>query len=310
MTQKLFPKKKMFKLIQKRRLWLILSAIFIIPGIIAILTGGLKLGIDFTGGSLIRVNFHDARPTTQSVQESISSLELGSIRTQPLGDTEMTIRLKEIDNPTLQSVLDVLNENFGTVEEQSFESIGPTIGKELRQRAFVAVGLVLFFIILYISLAFRKIAGGAVKSWVYGLGALVALSHDIVIVVGFFAILGKFLYVEIDTLFITALLAILGFSVHDTIVVYDRVRERIKISYQKSFEDIVNESVNQTLIRSINTSLTTLLVLFALYLFGGQSIQYFILALMVGIVAGTYSSIFVASPFLVVWNNFVQRRKS
>jgi len=237
----------------------------------------------------------------------MAELELGTIKAQPLGDNEMTIRLKNIDNDKYQSVLAFLDEKFGSVEEKSFESIGPTIGQELRDKAIVAVILVLIFIIIYISFAFRKISGGVVKSWVYGLGALVALFHDILIVVGIFAILGKFWQIEIDILFITALLTVLGFSVHDTIVVYDRVRERLKTNYNQTFEETVNESVNQTLIRSINTSLTTLLVLLALYLFGGESIKLFILALMVGIIAGTYSSIFIASPFLVTWQKIRKR---
>jgi len=291
----------MFNIIKNRKYWFVVSAAVIIPGIIAMAMGGLQLGIDFTGGSLLRIEFSQARPETHDVETSLENLDLGVVRTQPLSEKEMSIRLKDIDNTTRQTIIDTLNETFNGVTEQSFESIGPTIGKELRDRAIVAIVLVLLFIIIYISFAFRKIAGGAVRSWVYGLGALVALFHDILIVVGVFAILGRFWNVEIDTLFITALLTILGFSVHDTIVVYDRIRERLKIGKQPTFEATVNESVNQTLIRSLNTSLTTLLVLLALYLFGGQSIQYFVLALIVGIIAGTYSSIYVASPFLVFW---------
>jgi preprotein translocase subunit SecF len=297
----------MFKIIQKRKIWYILSSIIIIPGIIIIATGGLKLGIDFSGGSLIRVAFNEQKPSVQQIEEALTNQDLGTIKAQPLGENEMTIRLKNIDNDRYQEILLLLNEKFGSVEEKSFESIGPTIGEELRKKAIIAIILVLVFIILYISFVFRKMSGGTVKSWVYGLGALVALFHDILIVVGFFAILGKFWNVEIDILFITALLTVLGFSVHDTIVVYDRIRERLKISYNKTFEETVNESVNQTLIRSINTSLTTLLVLLALYLFGGESIRFFMLALIVGIIAGTYSSIFVASPFLVTWKKIIEK---
>lgn len=267
----------------------------------------IEIGIDFSGGSLIRVAFDEQRPSVQQIEETLADQDLGTIKVQPLGENEVTIRLKSIDNVKYQEVLQLLNEKFGSVEEKSFESIGPTIGKELRKKAIVAVVLVLVFIILYISLVFRKMSGGTVKSWVYGLGALAALFHDILIVVGFFAILGKFWNIEIDILFITALLTVLGFSVHDTIVVYDRIRERLKISYNKTFEETVNESVNQTLIRSISTSLTTLLVLLALYLFGGESIRFFILALIIGIIAGTYSSIFIASPFLVTWKKFIEK---
>lgn len=297
----------MFKIIQKRNYWYIISAIFIIPGIIAIATGGLQLGIDFTGGSLIRIEFKNDRPASQDVVNILSELDLGNIQAQPLGDKEMTIRLKNIENSKFQEILAILNDEYESVEEKSFESIGPIIGEELKDKAIMAIVLVLVFIILYISYAFRKVGSSAVRSWVYGLGALIALFHDILIVVGFFAILGKFWQVEIDILFITALLTVLGFSVHDTIVVYDRVREKIKIDSGRTFEETVNDSVNQTLIRSINTSLTTLLVLFALYLFGGDSIKYFILALIIGIFAGTYSSIYIASPFLVNWFNIAKK---
>ncbi|MFA5134688.1 MAG: protein translocase subunit SecF [Patescibacteria group bacterium] len=300
----------MFKIIQNRKIWFTISGIMIATSIVAILSGGLKLGIDFTGGTLMQVKFNQDRPAAQSVEEAVDKLQYGAVRVQPIGETDMTLRLREIDNSAREIILENLNQEYGSVTEQSFESIGPTIGRGLRNRAIIAIVLVLIFIILYISFAFRKVASGAVKSWVYGFGATLALLHDITIVIGFFAIMGKFFNTEIDMLFITAILTILGFSVHDTIVVYDRIRERLKISYQRTFEEVVNESVNQTLIRSINTSLTTLLVLLALYLFGGQSIANFTLALIVGIIVGTYSSIFVASPFLIVWHNFINRKKT
>ena len=298
----------MFNIIQKRKYWYILSALLIIPSVIAILLGGLKLGIDFTGGSLIRVDFVDNQPTVVEMEESLAKVEdLGVVRAQPYGDTEMTLRLKNIDNDTFQEILTTLREDYTTVEEKSFESIGPTIGQELKEKAIVAMILVLVFIVLYTSFAFRKSGSASVKPWVYGLGTLVALFHDIIIVVGVFAIMGKFFDIEIDILFITALLTVLGFSVHDTIVVYDRVREKLKTSYNKTFEETVNESVNQTLVRSVNTSLTTLLVLAALYLFGGQSISQFVFALIIGIIAGTYSSVFIASPFLVTWQKITNK---
>jgi len=299
----------MFKIVQKRKYWYILSAIIIIPSLIAIFMGGLKLGIDFTGGSLIRINFPENRPGIEEVKENLSGIEdLGDIKIQPYGDSEYTFRLKNIDNNKYQEILTSLNENFSVVEERSFESIGPTIGQELKSKAILSIILVLIFIVVYISIAFRKSGSTSVKSWVFGLGTLVALFHDIIIVVGVFAVLGLFLNVEIDILFITALLTVLGFSVHDTIVVYDRVREKLKLCHDRIYEEIVNDSVNQTLIRSINTSLTTLLVLLALYLFGGDSIRWFIFALLIGIIAGTYSSVFIASPFLVTWNKLINRR--
>ena len=251
----------MYNIIQKRKIWLVVSATFIIPSIIMFSISGLKLGIDFTGGSLIQIGFAGERPSSQAVADSLSEFDVGAVKAQPLGDSEMTIRIKEIDNETYLTILASLRENFGQVEERSFESIGPTIGRELREKALIAIASVLFFIILYISIAFRKTGSSSVKSWVYGLGALAALFHDIIIVVGVFSFLGYFLNVEVDTLFITALLTVLGFSVHDTIVVYDRVREQLKLNMTDTFEEVVNISVNQTIIRSLNTSLTTLLVL-------------------------------------------------
>lgn len=298
----------MFKITQHRNIFFIISGLLIIPGIIALSMGGLKLGIDFTGGSMIELTFTGARPTPQQIQDKLSALNLGNLVIQPLGDKDTSIKLKNIENSTYQDILKNLKDNFGDVVEKSFESIGPTLGNEIKSKAITATVLVLIFILLYISFAFRKASFGPVKSWVFGLGAIIALIHDLILVVGVFAILGKYLNVEIDTLFITALLTVLGFSVHDTIVVYDRIRERLRLNYNKTFEETVNESVNQTLVRSLNTSLTTILVLLALYLFGGESIKYFILALLIGITAGTYSSIFIASPLLVVWNNIILRK--
>jgi len=298
----------MYRIIQKRKLWFIISGILLMPGIAALFIWGLNLGIDFKGGTLLQVEFTEERPASQDIYEALSSQDLGNIVIQPVGEKEMNIRLKHIDNNTRQQIIVNLNENFSGVEEKSFESIGPTIGQELKEKAIIAIIVVLVFIIIYISFAFRKITSGPVKSWVYGLGAIIALVHDILIVTGIFAILGHYLNIEINILFVTALLTVLGFSVHDTIVVYDRVRERLKLSANKTFEEVVNESVNQTLIRSVNTSLTTLFVLVALYLFGGQSIQYFVLALIIGIISGTYSSIFIASPILVVWDDWKSKK--
>lgn len=298
----------MFDIVGKRKLWYILSVIVIIPGVVAVIAGGLKLGIDFTGGSLIRIDYPDGRPAVTEIAAIVSSFEVGTPVVQPLGDTEATIRTKEISQETYDAMLAVLREKEGTIEERAFESIGPTIGQELRQKAITAIILVLGFIIMYISFAFRKAGSRIMQSWVYGMGALVALFHDILIVVGVFAVLGIFYNIEIDALFITALLTLLGFSVHDTIVVYDRIREQLKKTPQETFTRIVNMSVNATMIRSVNTSLTTILVLFALYLFGGDTIRYFILALLIGIAVGTYSSIYIASPFLVTWQSFRRRK--
>ncbi len=298
----------MYRITQKRNIFFIISGVLVIASLVFISLGGLKLGIDFTGGSFIQVGFLEARPPVSQISEKLSGLNLGNMTIQPLGEDSLTLKLKNIDNETYQSIISSLKESFGGIEEKSFDSIGPTIGNELKSKALSAIILVLIFILLYISFAFRKASFGPVKSWIYGSGAIIALLHDLLIVIGVFAFLGKFWNVEIDALFITALLTILGFSVHDTIVVYDRIRERLRVNYNKDLEETVNESVNQTLVRSLNTSLTTILVLLALYLFGGQSINHFVLALLIGIITGTYSSIFIASPLLVVWNKFTEKK--
>ncbi|HLD27489.1 MAG TPA: protein translocase subunit SecF, partial [Patescibacteria group bacterium] len=184
--------------------------------------------------------------------------------------------------------------------ELRFDSIGPTIGNELKRKSFYAIIVVLLAIILYIAYAFRKVSK-PVESYKYGAAAIIALIHDLLIIIGVFAVLGHFLNVQIDSYFVTALLTILGFSVHDTIVTFDRTRENLKRHQDKTFEEVVNLSVNETIIRSLNTSLTTVFVLLAIFLFGGETIRYFVLALALGLIVGTYSSIFLASPLLMIW---------
>lgn len=297
----------MYKITQRKNIFFALSIILLIPGILSLIFWGLPLGIDFKGGSLIVLNFKGERPQVQTITEKLTTLDLGNITVQPMAEKGVSLKLKHIDNETYQKILQNLRDNFGDIEEVSFDAIGPTIGKELRNKSVMAVILVLILIIIYIAFAFRKVSTGPVHSWVYGVAAVVALIHDIFMVMGIFSILSHFFKIEIDALFVTALLTVLGFSVHDTIVVFDRIRERLKVSYNKTFEETVNDSINQTLVRSINTGLTTLFVLLALFLFGGQSIKYFVLALLIGITSGTYSSIFVASPLLVVWDNLRHR---
>lgn len=299
----------MYKIIQKRRWLLGVSLAIIVPGLVFLVMFGLKLGIDFTGGTRMVVAFTEPRPAAPAVSSSASQLELGTVTAQTAGDQDMILRLPTISNEQRQQLLDHLNATYGEVTELTFESIGPIIGKELLNKALVALGFVMFAIVLYISWAFRKVNVGRVPAWVYGMSAIVALVHDVLVVIGIFAVLGHYRGVEIDSLFVTALLTVLGFSVHDTIVVFDRVRERLLIGAEETFEETVNVSLNQTLVRSLNTSLTTLLVLLALYLFGGASIQNFVLALIIGIISGTYSSIFVASPLLVVYERWKARRR-
>ncbi|MCX6779510.1 MAG: protein translocase subunit SecF, partial [Candidatus Magasanikbacteria bacterium] len=230
----------------------------------------------------------------------------------PTGDKGAIIKMKLIDEAKHQQVFSALKELSGSAEvdsvkEKRFEMIGPTVSSDLRTKSFLAIVFVLLAIVAYIALAFRKVSR-PVSSWKFGVAAVLALLHDVIIPVGVFSALGHFMGIEVDTLFVTALLTVLGFSVHDTIVVFDRIRENLLKFPRENFDEIVNRSINQTFVRSINTSLTVLLVLLATFFFGGESVRYFVLALIVGVFFGTYSSIFIASPILVIWNRFSSKK--
>ncbi|MFH1111752.1 MAG: protein translocase subunit SecF [Patescibacteria group bacterium] len=290
----------MINIIQNRKYSYIFSAILIVASIVSLSIWGLKLGIDFTGGSLLELEFNNTHPSNDDIQSVLKPLNIGNVVIQPSGDKAVFMRFKDISQPEFEKLISGLNEKFGGVTSKRFESIGPVLGYELARKALWATGLALIFIIIYIAWAFRKVAR-PVASWKYGVSAIIALAHDVLITVGLFSILGHYLNVEIDSLFVSAILTVLGFSVHDTIVVFDRTRENLFRGMAGSFDLIVNKSINDTIARSINTSLTTVLVLTALFIFGGATIKYFSLALIVGIIIGTYSSIFVASALLVDW---------
>ncbi len=296
----------MFRIIQKRNYLFAVSTLLLIPGVVALSLWGLKLGIDFTGGSLIVVDL-PSRPAVEEVRAALTQAGVSEAIIQSSGQSSYVLRLPYLSNDQHQAIQQALQKTFAQASEQSYETIGPTIGRELKQRAVLALSAVLAAIILYITWAFRRVSRGPVPSWVYGASAFLALVHDVLMVLGAFAFLGHFLRIEVDSLFVTALLTVLGFSVHDTIVVFDRIRERLRVSAERTYEGVVNESLNQTLVRSLNTSLTTVIVLVALLLFGGDSIRLFVLALVIGIISGTYSSIFVASPLLVVYERWRHR---
>jgi len=265
---------------------------------------GLKLGIDFTGGSLLEVELRNQPFSSQEIQDKLKPLDLGEINIQPTGERGAILRFKNVDELTHQSVLSSL----GDAEEKRFESVGPMVGEELKSRAIWAIGLSLIMIVTYIAWAFRKVSR-PVPSWQYGAAALVALFHDVIIPAGVFSLLGHFWGVEIGLLFVTALLTVLGFSVHDTIVVFDRIRENLHRGLGGDFEEKVNASVNQTIVRSINTSFTVLLTLLAIYFLGGVTVKLFALVLIIGVAFGTYSSIFIASPLLVVLERWGRKKK-
>lgn len=311
----------MIKFVRNRKYSYALSIILLAIALVSLGLWGLKLGLDFTGGSLLQIQFEGAKAETQAIQDALSKLDLGEIKIQSAGDQDYILRFKEIDENKHQAIRTELEKAFPlvkaesegeagasvpAVKERRFESVGPVIGRELRGKAVLAIILASLMIILYLAYAFRKVSKPVV-SWKYGIAAIIALIHDLLIVTGLFSALGHFFNIEVDSLFITALLTILGFSVHDTIVVFDRIRENLSKHYSNDFEETFDHSINQTLTRSINTSLTTLLVLATMYIFGGRSIANFVLALIVGIVIGTYSSIFVASPILIDWHRLSRK---
>ena len=297
----------MINIVGKKIWYFGISGLTLAAGLVAIAVWGLNLGIDFTGGSLVEIHFGNLVDKAK-LEEVIkrSGLEVSSIaptqesnylvRTKPLGETERIKLANEVSR------------EFANAKVLSIETIGPTIGQELLQKSVLALLLAAAAIVVYIAWAFRGVPKPA-SSWRFGITAIIALIHDVVVVVGSFAILGKFFVAPVDSMFITALLTIIGFSVHDTIVVYDRIRENLNIRSNENFADVVNYSIMQTLVRSVNTSFTVVLVLLPIVLFGGVTLRWFTLALLIGIISGTYSSIFTASPLLVVWQEWIQKRR-
>ena len=285
----------------------IISGILIIATIVSLSMFGLKFGIEFVGGSSMQIDFSASggsavggqRPSNEAIQTALKAFNLGGITIQPTGTAGVVLQFKGVDEATHQQILSALNNSF-KVSEKSFQYIGPSIGQELRNKTELAIALALLAITLYIAFAFRKVSK-PISSWKYGITSLIALFHDVLIPIGVFSILGHFYNVEITIPIIAALLTILGFSVHDTIVIFDRIRENILRRGMGQFEETVNWSLTQTLGRSISTVATVEFVLISLYFLGGETLKYFALALIIGITSGAYSSIFIASPLLVSW---------
>jgi preprotein translocase subunit SecF len=289
----------LFRIVERKWLYFALSGLLIVPGVIFLLLGGLKLGIEFRGGTLLDARFDPVPPTT-AVHEVIASLGHGEAVIQGAEGGRLLIRTSEMQPKDIADVERALNERFpGALREAPSSSVvSPSFSVELVQNAIRAIVFASILIVLLIAFAFRTFGWAAFR---YGLAAIVALLHDAFLVLGVFAILGYFLHVEIDSLFVTAVLTIIGFSVHDTIVVFDRIRENLRLNPGEALNPVINFSVMQTLARSVITSLTVLLTLLALFLFGGYSIRNFALALVVGIVSGTYSSIFNAAQVVSLW---------
>lgn len=300
----------MFSVTNTKKIWFSISVVLFVVSVGVILTWGFQLGIDFTGGSLMEEHYTGASIDIPVIVSAVKTVTGEDPTVQPLGTAGAIIRTKFIDEKPHQEILKKIRAQLpkgGEIREERFETIGPTVSAELVSRAKWSIIAVMVAIVLYIAWAFRQVSQ-PLKSWVYGVVAVIALFHDVFIPAGIFAALGHFAHYEVDTLFVTALLTILGFSVHDTIVTFDRVREHLKQKAKEDFALLVDKSVRETLRRSVFTSLTVLLVLVPVYFLSVESIKHFTLTLMIGVVAGTYSSIFIACPLLVVWNNLAHKR--
>ena len=307
-------------IVKHRKIFYSISVILVISSVLLIVLWGLKPSIDFTGGSLLDISFSGSKPTAEEVSGVLNSLNFKDVSVRSSGEG-FILRLKEISQAEKDSILQNLSlSGKYSPTEKTFSTIGPILSKEAMQKAWISIVLVLSAIVLFITFAFRKVSK-PVSSWIYGIVTVLALLHDILVPTGIFALLGHFYGFEVDTLFVTALLVILGFSVHDTIVVFDRVRENLhknenyggrkpaqlasgEAGAGGDFETVVGESISETFVRSINTSLTVLLAILVLYLFGPETIKNFTLVLLIGIFIGTYSSIFIGSTLLVTINNW------
>ncbi len=288
----------MFNVLKYYKVWFIISGLILAFGIFSLASFGLRLGIDFTGGSLTEIKFN-SQYDLGKVENALKEKNIEGAQLQTTENFGLIIKTKPLEKDQHDEMMAAIKDEAGDFQQERFESIGPIIGAELKQKAFYQLLFVSLGILIYIGYAFRKVAK-PITSWKFGVAAVIALFHDLLFVVGVFSILGKYKGIEVDSMFVTAVLTVLGFSVHDTIVVFDRIRENLKIYAGRGVEYVVNHSIAQTLVRSLNTSLTVLFVLLALLLFGGETIRYFVLALFIGIIVGTYSSIFVASPMLML----------
>ena len=295
-------------LIKYRYWYFAISLVVIIPGILALIFWGLPLGIDFTGGRLLEVQFKSGNPPSIAQVETIyanlstSTVDIANPEVQPLGTDGLSIRSREMNDATKAQVVAAMKSQYGGGQDvviQNFNQVTASVGAEVARAAALAVVMASLAILLYIWYAFRKVN----HPFRFGVAAIIATIHDTLVVLGMGALLGHFLGWQVDSLFLTALLTVIGFSVHDDIVVFDRIRENSNIYRRVDFETVVNHSVVQTMDRSINTQLTVMITLLALALFGGESIHHFVVILLIGVFSGTYSSIFNASPILVVWEN-------
>lgn len=299
---------KSFSVVSWRAVWFTVSGIAIALSIAALAVWGLRQGIEFTGGSLLVMRF-EHRPSPADAAAEIQKTEnvtVGSVVAQPVGEMDLQFRMRSLGGEESRAIVDHLKKTYTNSTELRFDAIGPVIGEELRKKSIQGLIVILLAIMAYVAYAFRGVSF-PVKSWKYGLITLFAAFHDVIVPIGVFAVLGHFYGIEIGTSFIAAILTVMGYSITDTIVVMDRVRENLQ-KMSGSFESVVDASIRQTAMRSFNTSATTLLTLSAIFFFGGSSLHDFTLTLIIGIAVGTYSSIFVASPLLVTWDTWSRGR--
>ncbi len=296
-----------FKITKYRKIYYTISSLLVLVSMGAVVFFGINFGIEFVGGSVLEVEYREERPDVEDVSRKLEEVGLRELNLQPLGEKGFLIRTDAADEKTYREIVGVLE----GADVKQFESIGPAVGEELKNSSLIAILLASFLVILYIAISFKD-SDGTISSVKYGVVATaVAFLHDVFIVLGIFAILGNFYGVQVTIPIAVALLTTLGYSINDTVVIFDRLRENIRKQKSKgdSLEEIVDSSLNQTIGRSIGTSVTTLLVLFSLLFLGGATLYYFVLALILGVFLGTYSSIFLSGPLVLDWNNLTSRKK-
>lgn len=298
-------------IVRNRKLFFALTGLIVLLSIGALFAYGLHEGTDFTGGTLVEVRYTGERPDAKTLSESLNSAGLKGYSLREAGANGYILRAGALSDKMRGNLESTFSAGSYKATVDRLTEVGPTVGLELRNKALIALALVLLCILLFIAFAFRKVSE-PVSSWIYGLIALVTLVHDVIVPVGFYAVLGYFLGAQVDTLFVTAVLTVLGFSIHDTIVVFDRVRENLRLNDDRNrredFAETAGRSLNQTFVRSINTSLTVIVTLLVLFFMGPDSTRDFALTLLVGIIAGTYSSIFLATPLLVTVERWRRRK--
>ncbi len=288
----------MIRFMRYRWVYFLLSALVLVPGMFYLLRFGLKPSIDFTGGALIEVKLKKAVEMEELKKTVEKEIEVGSLQTS--GANTYLFKLKPIDKTKNEQIIKKLTDTYGSTEELRFETVGPILGVELLHKTLIGSVIAMVVILLYVAWAFKNVR--------FGVSAIIALLHDLLVVIGAFAILGHVLGIEVDVLFVTALLTTMSFSVHDTIIVFDRIRELQKKSTGLTFTEQVDQALTTTMGRSLNNSLTIIFMLLALFLLGGSSVKWFVFALLVGTISGAYSSPFVATPILYVWHELRDKK--